>query len=57
MYKIKANNLIKDLLSILGFLEYSVGEVILFKKEPSHETISDMKNLNGNSKDSQKSLF
>jgi ubiquinone/menaquinone biosynthesis C-methylase UbiE len=41
--KLRLIILIKDLLSILGFLEYSVGEVILFKKEPSHETISDMK--------------
>ena len=41
--KLKLIILLKDLLSFLGFLEYSVGEVILFKNKPSNETISKMK--------------
>ena len=41
--KLKLIILLKDLLSFLGFLEYSVGEVILFKNKPSNETISKLK--------------
>ena len=41
--KLKLIIQIKDILSNLGLIKYSIGEVILFKNKPNTETLSQMK--------------
>ena len=45
-FKLKTIILIKDILSNIGFLNYSIGEVVLFKKKPLATTIHNMKEYN-----------
>lgn len=45
-FKLKLIIFLKDILCNLGFLNYSIGEVILFKKKPSKKTIFNLKKKN-----------
>ncbi len=44
--KLKAVIFLKDILCNFGFLNYSIGEVILFKNKPSKKLISNLKKEN-----------
>ena len=48
--KLKSMILIKDLLCNLGFMNFSIGEAILFKEKPEKKLIYDLKNMNWNYK-------
>ena len=45
-FKLKTIILIKDILTNIGFLNYSLGEVVLFKKKSFSTTIHNMKEYN-----------
>ena len=45
-FKLKTIITIKDILSNIGFLNHSIGEVVLFKKKPLSKTIKNMKKYN-----------
>ncbi len=45
-FKLKTIIFLKDILCNLSFLNYSIGEVILFKDKPNHEIIEKLKKSN-----------
>ena len=46
LFKLKATILLKDILCNLGFLNYSIGEVILFKTNPNNKVLDSLKRKN-----------